>query len=116
MSNMKTVKAPSRGLCANIGNGPTLQPVDIGHKSRVAIIDPDTAFWALVKKSQLAEHLTDSDLLKSYKRKANKFADEMQTLRFGLKPSGVYFNPTERCNLNCSPGQSYWLAEIHRAT
>jgi uncharacterized protein len=26
----------------------------------------------------------------------------MQTLRFGLKPSGVYFNPTERCNLNCT--------------
>ena len=27
---------------------------------------------------------------------------EMQTLRFGLKPSAVYFNPTERCNLNCT--------------
>ncbi len=23
-------------------------------------------------------------------------------LRFGLKPSAVYFNPTERCNLNCA--------------
>jgi uncharacterized protein len=23
-------------------------------------------------------------------------------LRFGLKPSAVYFNPTERCNLNCT--------------
>jgi uncharacterized protein len=26
----------------------------------------------------------------------------MQLIRFGLKPSAVYFNPTERCNLNCS--------------
>ena len=26
----------------------------------------------------------------------------MDTLRFGLKPSAVYFNPTERCNLNCT--------------
>ena len=23
-------------------------------------------------------------------------------LRFGLKPSAVYFNPTARCNLNCT--------------
>ncbi len=27
--------------------------------------------------------------------------DEMTRLRFGLKPSAVYFNATERCNLNC---------------
>jgi uncharacterized protein len=27
---------------------------------------------------------------------------EMEYLRFGLKPSAVYFNPTERCNLNCT--------------
>ena len=26
----------------------------------------------------------------------------MDLLRFHLKPSAVYFNPTERCNLNCS--------------
>lgn len=26
----------------------------------------------------------------------------MHALRFGLKPSGVYLNPTERCNLNCT--------------
>ena len=102
MSNQQTAKAPSRGLFVNMGNGPAIQPIDIGHKSHMAIIDPDTAFWALVKKSQLADHLTNSDLLRSYKRKAKRFADEMQTLRFGLKPSGVYFNPTERCNLNCT--------------
>lgn len=102
MNNIKTTKAPSKGLYVNMGKGPTLQPIDIGHKSHMAIIDPDTAFWALVKKNQLADHLTDSDLLKTYKRKAKKFSDEMQTLRFGLKPSGVYFNPTERCNLNCT--------------
>jgi uncharacterized protein len=26
----------------------------------------------------------------------------MENLRFGLKPSAVYFNPTEQCNLNCT--------------
>ena len=34
--------------------------------------------------------------------KAARSPTEMQTLRFGLKPSAVYFNPTERCNLNCT--------------
>ena len=40
-------------------------------------------------------------LLADYRRKADAFAAEMQKLRFGLKPSAVYFNPTERCNLDC---------------
>ena len=31
-----------------------------------------------------------------------EFLKEMQTLRFGLKPSAVYFNPTDRCNFNCT--------------
>ena len=35
-------------------------------------------------------------------RRPPQFAAEMHTLRFGLKPSAVYFNPTERCNLNCT--------------
>ncbi len=35
-------------------------------------------------------------------RRPPRFAEEIETLRFGLKPSAVYFNPTERCNLNCT--------------
>jgi uncharacterized protein len=37
----------------------------------------------------------------------------MQALRFGLTPSAVYFNPTERCNLNC---QYCYLPEDMRRT
>ncbi len=102
MNNAAASTAPSRGRFVNTGNGPMLQPIDIGHRSYIGLVDPDTAFWSLVKRNKLADTLTDGDLLKAYKRKSKKFAAEMDTLRFGLKPSGVYFNPTERCNLNCT--------------
>ena len=95
--------APSRGRFVNSGNGPTLQPIDIGHPKYLALIDPDTAFWSLVKRNKLAGVLAGDDgLIRSYRKKSAKFAEEMQMLRFGLKPSAVYFNPTDRCNLNCT--------------
>lgn len=94
--------ASSRGLYFNTGNGPTLQPIDIGHEEYIALIDPDTAFWSLLKKEKLGQALTDSSFLDQYREKLSEFASEMEALRFGLVPSAVYFNPTERCNLNCN--------------
>ncbi len=96
------VAAPSRGRYVGTGNGPAFQPIDIGHAEYVAVIEPDTAFWALVPRADLAEVALGGELAKAYRKKAAQFADEMHTLRFGLKPSAVYFNPTERCNLNCT--------------
>ncbi|MBF8265443.1 MAG: radical SAM additional 4Fe4S-binding domain protein [Dehalococcoidia bacterium] len=97
----KGVAVPSRVRYSNTGKGPLLQPIDIGHDVYVGLINPDTAFWSLVKKDKLSEAIGDSELLAQYRQKAAVFAQEMKTLRFGLKPSAVYFNPTERCNLNC---------------
>jgi uncharacterized protein len=94
--------APSRGRFVNTGNGPTLQVIDIGHAEYLAVVDPDTAFWSLVQREKLAAALSDGPLLNAYRRKARSFAEEMEALRFRLKPSAVYFNATERCNLNCS--------------
>ncbi|MFZ5428000.1 MAG: peptide-modifying radical SAM enzyme CbpB [Thermodesulfobacteriota bacterium] len=94
--------APAGGRHFNTGDGPTIQPVDIGHREYMAVVDPDTAFWALVKKKKLGDVLTGRTFLASYTAKAGEFAAEMDRLRFGLTPSAVYFNPTERCNLNCS--------------
>lgn len=93
--------APSRGRHFNTGNGPTLVPFDIQHEDYMGLVDPDTAFWSLVRKDQLSDTLTDGMLLKQYKKKSQAFADEMQKLRFELNLSAVYVNPTERCNLNC---------------
>lgn len=106
------VSASSRGLHFNTGNGPFLQPVDIGHPEYVGLVEPDTAFWALVRKDRLVGVLADESLLRKYRQKLDVLANEMKTLRFGLKPSAVYFNPTERCNLNC--GYCYLPATMRR--
>lgn len=81
---------------------PLLTPVDIGHARYVALTDPGTAFWALVDKAQVADTLAGGPLLDAYRAKAGDFTRELHALRFGLKPSAVYVNPTERCNLDCA--------------
>lgn len=91
-----------KGRHANTGAGITLVPVDIGHDAYTCLIDPDTAFWALVEKDRLADTLADSILMRQYRKKADRFRSEIDTLRFGSRPSCVYVNITERCNLNCS--------------
>ena len=93
----------SSGCYSNTGAGPTMQFVDIGHQDYVALIDPDTAFWSLLKKDKIGDALADSSgLMQEFHKKRDDFVKEIDNLRFGLKPSAVYFNPTERCNLNCS--------------
>lgn len=84
------------------GDGPALIAVDIGHEIYAALIDPRTAFWALIDKTQIDEQRKAGALLDNYREKAEDFARELHALRFELTPSGVYLNPTERCNLNCT--------------
>ncbi len=100
---MKTPKTlSSRGRHFNTGAGPMLNPIDIGHPDYVGLVEPNTAFWSLIEKDKLGEALCDSSLLSQYLEKADVFMKEMEGLRFGLLPSAVYFNPTDRCNLNCT--------------
>lgn len=97
----KKSRASSTGKYLNTGNGFSLNYIDLGHPEYAAVIEPDSAFWTLVKKDQLGEIFSGnviSDKLKMHLKSMNK---EMDTLRFKLKPSAVYFNPTEQCNLNC---------------
>jgi uncharacterized protein len=68
----------------------------------MGLIDPDTAFWSLVKKKRLSDAFTHSSFLKQYQKKIAVLSTEMKAFRFELKPSAVYFNPTDRCNLNCN--------------
>lgn len=89
-------------LAERAARGTLFQPVDIGHPLYAAVTDPQTAFWALVDKNKVDVANRDPDLLAAYGAKAGQFEQELHALRFGLKPSGVYLNPTERCNLNCT--------------
>lgn len=93
----------SSGRHYNTGAGPTIQIMDIGHSEYAAIVDPDTAFWSLVRKAKISDALDySSPLMQEYIAKRAGFSKEMENLRFGLAPTAVYFNPTERCNLNCT--------------
>lgn len=83
------------------GLGQALQAFDIRHRRYGALVDPDTAFWALIPKARLGS-TPGGDLLKSYLRRRPEFLREMESLRFGISPAAVYVNPTERCNLDCS--------------
>lgn len=88
-------------------NGPAphlrrLQPYDIGHERYVALLHPETAFWSLVDKDRVEAELCGSELAERFQAQAARFAQEIHALRFELKPSGVYVNPTERCNLDCT--------------
>lgn len=94
--------ASSRGIYFNTGNGANIQFIDIKHLDYVGLLEPDSAFWSLVKKEKIGEALTESSLLEQLLEKRASFMEEMRVLRFSLKPSAVYFNPTEQCNLNCS--------------
>jgi uncharacterized protein len=101
--NQPNTWASSRGVHLNTGNGPTFQILDIGHADYMALLEPDTAFWSLVKKNKVGEALTvGSSVVLEYLAKRASFTEELTRLRFGLQPTAVYFNPTERCNLNCS--------------
>ncbi len=75
---------------------------DINHPEYEAVIEADTAFWSLVRKDRTEETLGDPEFLVKIGENSPAFAKEMNHLRFGLVPSAVYFNPTERCNLNCT--------------
>ena len=89
------------GTYANTGYGPQFAVLEVGLSDQVAVVEPDHAFWALVQRDALPEALA-GPLGASFAEQAAGFQQEMETLRFGLKPSAVYFNPTERCNFNCS--------------
>ena len=89
------------GACTNVGAGPRFDLLDIGHRDYVAVVEADSAFWTLAPKDQAVSFLLGEDLARAFAERKERFDQEMQALRFGLTPSAVYFNPTERCNLNC---------------
>ncbi len=100
-SGQNLKKEEHNGRYANTGYGPQMSVLDIGLTDKVAVIEPDKAFWALVEKEAIHEALAGS-LVENLKEQGESFQEEMDYLRFGLKPSAAYLNPTEQCNFNCT--------------
>lgn len=98
---MNTAQSPHQGRYANTGHGPRFTVLEIGLPDKVVVVEGDSAFWAVIPVEELPEALS-GNLVAEYREKAASFRQEMDSLRFGLKPSAAYFNPTERCNFNCT--------------
>jgi len=96
----------------NAGYGPHFDVLEVGHPDYVALINADTAFWVLSPRAEALDYLLGGELPKSYLAKEAKLAADLETVRFKLLPSAVYFNPTERCNLDC--GYCYLPREARR--
>ncbi len=98
-------------LYANTGYGPNFAVLEIGSPDMVAVVEPDHAYWALVERSSLGQALA-GEFVGEFRGRADSLGEEMNRLRFGLKPSAVYFNSTDRCNFNC--GYCYLPEDMRR--
>src|SRR4030042_1082234 len=97
----------------NAGAGPHFDVLEVGHPDYVALINADTAFWVLSPREEALAYLLGGELPQAYLAKEAKLAADLNNVRFGLLPSAVYFNPTERCNLDC--GYCYLPREARRS-
>jgi uncharacterized protein len=100
------------GVPVNAGAGPHFDVLEVGHDDFVALINADTAFWVLAPRPEALDYLLGPELPRVFLEKEAQLASDLNTVRFGLLPSAVYFNPTERCNLDC--GYCYLPREARR--
>ena len=89
-------------VAVNAGVGPHFDVLEVGHPDYVALIEADAAFWALVPRAEALDYLLGTALPQAYLEKEAELKADLDNVRFKLLPAAVYFNPTERCNLNCS--------------
>jgi len=109
----KTPNLEGPSLAAvNAGAGPHFDVLEVGHPDYVALINADTAFWVLSPREEALDYLLGSELPLVFREKEARLAADLHNVRFGLLPSAVYFNPTERCNLDC--GYCYLPREARR--
>ena len=97
----KNSSSPPTNLLINAGAAPHFDVLEIGSPDYVALIEPDTAFWVLSPRAEALDYLLAAELPRAFREKEARLAADMRTVRFGLAHSAVYFNPSERCNLNC---------------
>jgi uncharacterized protein len=67
----------------------------------VLLIDPDNAFWAILKDDDSLPLEIESKLLPLYKKQKLSLDNEMRSFRFDINLSAVYINATDKCNGRC---------------
>jgi uncharacterized protein len=113
MLNTQVLQGAPAAAQANAGAAPHFDVLETAHPEYVALVEADTAFWALVRREEALDVLLGSELPQAFAAKEAELARDLNTVRFGLLPSAVYFNPTERCNLNC--GYCYLPREMRQS-
>ena len=70
--------------------------------NRLVLIDPENAFWAVLKQdSKTIEKELSERLLPLYRQHKSLLDEEIRQFRFDIDLSAVYINPTDRCNGRC---------------
>jgi uncharacterized protein len=64
------------GRFANTGHGPSFAVLEIGDPERVAVVEADTAYWALVERSNLQEALAGT-MVEEFAASSGRFREEM---------------------------------------
>ncbi len=87
-------------MSPNIGYGPNFSILYIGLENKICVVEPTSGFWSIINTDSIPKTIKELSL--KFKQIEDELTKEMEFLRFGLKPSAVYLNPSERCNLNCT--------------
>ena len=85
-----TLWGPSEAS-VNAGAGPHFDVLEVGHADYVALINADTAFWMLSPRAEALDYLLGAELPRAFREKEAKLTADLNTVRFGLLPSAVYF-------------------------
>lgn len=102
MAGTRPAGGAPTSVVVNAGDGPHFDVLEVGHPDYVALIEADAAFWTLAPRQEALDYLLGSAFPQAYLAKAAELKADLDNVRFRLAPAAVYFNPTERCNLNCS--------------
>ncbi|HLC15408.1 MAG TPA: peptide-modifying radical SAM enzyme CbpB [Thermodesulfovibrionia bacterium] len=70
-------------------------------ESRLIVIDPENAFWAVLRNDSSLERELKEKILPLYVKHKAEIDEEIRRFRFDIELSAVYINPTDRCNGRC---------------
>lgn len=75
-----------------------IQEIDAKNK---ILIDPDNAFWGILKKDAESNFLIPRGLLSLYNKTKKECDREMRHIRFDTGLTAIYIDPTDLCNADC---------------
>jgi uncharacterized protein len=72
------------------------------NNGRSVVLEPDSLFWAQVKKTSRDSIFIPGDVLALYERHREGLLKRMNNFRLSKELTAVYIDPTDKCNANCA--------------